>query len=173
MIILHRPPRHLFRKPGISTSEDVEICYESLQAILRLMRSYSRFYRYDCLPLDFVHTLSTAAGTILMKRFLENTPWDDAETSRSLGLVLQAMDAIKGSWPCVLEIQESIVQARQKQIPTVPETDPVMDLGFMTGISGMLQPADETLCMPNDAHISEAYLGPMVEDFWADLAVER
>lgn len=154
-------------------SEDVEICYESLQAIMRLMRSYSRFYRYDCLPLDFVHTLSTAAGTILMKRFLENTPWDDAETSRSLGLVLQAMDAIKGSWPCVLEIQEIIVQARQKQIPSVPETDPIMDLGFMTGIPGMPHSEDGVTCIPSDTHLSEIDFGPMVEDFWADLAVER
>lgn len=66
MIILHRPPRHLFKSPGIATSDDVEFCYESLQAILKLLKSYSRFYKFSALPLDFVHTLSVAAGTILV-----------------------------------------------------------------------------------------------------------
>ncbi|POR36167.1 Putative transcriptional regulatory protein [Tolypocladium paradoxum] len=83
MIILHRPPSNMFEKPGIAESEDVDICHESLQAILRLMRTYSRFYRYRSLPLDFVHTLSTAAGTVMMKRFLQGTSWDDPDVDGS------------------------------------------------------------------------------------------
>lgn len=56
MIVLHRPPHHTLSQLGIDESEDVQICYESLQAILRLLRSYSRYYKYSALPL--VRTLT-------------------------------------------------------------------------------------------------------------------
>ncbi|EXV03105.1 Zn(2)-Cys(6) zinc finger domain protein [Metarhizium robertsii] len=101
MIILHRPPSNMFEKPGISESEDVEICYESLQAILRLMRSYARYYRYRSLPLDFAQTLSTATGAVMMKRFFQKSSWDDPEIERSLSLLTEAMDEIQNSLPYV------------------------------------------------------------------------
>ena len=59
MIVLHRPPHHTLNQPGIDESEDVQICYESLQAILRLFRSYSRYYKYSALPL--VRTLTAVS----------------------------------------------------------------------------------------------------------------
>ncbi|KHO11126.1 Heat-labile enterotoxin, A chain [Metarhizium robertsii ARSEF 23] len=107
MIILHRPPSNMFEKPGISESEDVEICYESLQAILRLMRSYARYYRYRSLPLDFAQTLSTATGAVMMKRFFQKSSWDDPEIERSLSLLTEAMDEIQNSLPCVKEIRDA------------------------------------------------------------------
>ncbi|KAK5990445.1 putative transcriptional regulatory protein [Cladobotryum mycophilum] len=124
MIILHRPPSQMFEKPGIAESEDVEICYESLQAILRLMRSYSRFYRYRSLPLDFVHTLSTAAGTVMMKRFLHKASWDDPDIERALSLILEAMDEIQNTWPCVRDIRDVLLQAKRTQT-TMPPEDPL------------------------------------------------
>lgn len=146
MIILHRPPRNLFTKPGIAQSEDVEICYESLQAMLRLLKSYSRFYKYAALPLDFVHTLSVTAGTILMKRFLENVPTDDLSTSKSMEIVLDAMDKIKYTWPCVVDIRAGIVQAMETkpadQQPYQQGRDPVLDFGFLAdfGVEGTEPP---------------------------------
>lgn len=164
MIVLHRPPRHLFSKAGISTSEDVEICYESLQAILRLLRSYSRFYRYTGLPLDFVHTLSVAAGTLLMKRLLENAPAEDSWITKSMDTILHAMDEIKHTWPCIVEIRESIVHAMatQESDQQDPGPDPILDFGFLADFgSGNAQPADTDGL---DFQISDADLGLLLTD---------
>ncbi|TGJ79843.1 hypothetical protein E0Z10_g8921 [Xylaria hypoxylon] len=132
MTILHRPPSQLLQKPESSFDrDDIDICYESLGAMLRLLRSYGRFYSYKHLPLDFVQTLSTAAGTILMRRHLDHLPWVDAETSRSLDLVIEAMEDIKDTWPCVKEILNSVLNARQTEAATMPDVDPVMDFDFL------------------------------------------
>ncbi|KAI0402628.1 fungal-specific transcription factor domain-containing protein [Xylaria palmicola] len=132
MTILHRPPSQLLQKPESSFNrDDIEICYESLGVLLRLIRNYGRFYSYKHLPLDFVQTLSTAAGTILMRRHLNQLPWDDAETSRSLDLVIQAMEDIKDTWPCVKEILNSVLKARQTEAAIMPDVDPVMDFDFL------------------------------------------
>lgn len=133
MIILHRPPSNVFDKPGVAESEDVEICYESLQAILRLMRSFSRFYRYRSLPLDFVQTLSTAAGVVLMKRYLQKASWTDPDIERSLSLILEAMNEIQNTWPCVREIRDLVVQAQQTQ-PHLPPQYPFNAPDLMTGL---------------------------------------
>ncbi|KAI3336484.1 fungal-specific transcription factor domain-containing protein [Xylariaceae sp. AK1471] len=146
MTILHRPPSQLLQKPGSSFDlDDIEICYESLGAMLRLIRSYSRFYSYRHLPLDFVQTLSTAAGTILMRRHINNLPWDDAETTRSLDLVIQAMEDIKDTWPCVKEILNSVLKARQTETSTMPDVDPVMlDFDFLSASQPPVSDADGT-----------------------------
>lgn len=133
MIILHRPTSNMFEKPGVAESDDVEICYESLQAILRLMRSYSRFYRYRSLPLDFVHTLSTAAGTIMMKRFFQRASWSDPDIERSLSLVSEAMEEIQNTWPCVREIRDVVIQAQKTQTSMPPE-DPLNAPDLMNGL---------------------------------------
>jgi len=133
MTILHRPPSNMFEKPEIAESEDVEICYESLQAILRLMRTYSRYYRYRSLPLDFVHTLSTAAGTVMMKRFLQGSSWDDPDIDRSLSLITEAMDEIQNTWPCVKEIRECVARARMVQTMAPPEV-PLNAPDLMNGL---------------------------------------
>lgn len=133
MIILHRPPSHMFEKPGVAESEDVEICYESLQAILRLMRTYSRHYRFRALPLDFVQTLSTAAGTIMMKRFFQQASWDDPDISRSLTLILETMEEVERTWPCITEIKDCIIRARHAQAVMPPE-DPLNVPDLMNGL---------------------------------------
>lgn len=123
----------MFDKPGIAESEDVEICYESLQAIMRLMRSFSRFYRFRSLPLDFVHTLSTAAGVITMKRYLQKAAWTDSEVERSFALILEAMDEIQNTWPCVREVRNVLVQLQQTQ-PTMIPQDPLNAPDLMSGL---------------------------------------
>ncbi|EXJ86743.1 hypothetical protein A1O3_03697 [Capronia epimyces CBS 606.96] len=111
MIILHRPPRTLFGDPKIATSEDIEICYQSLEAILCLLRSYARHYRYVDLPLDVMHILSTAAATVLMKRFFNKALWTDVEIAKPLSFLLGAMDEIQVKWPYMFEIRESITRS--------------------------------------------------------------
>ncbi|KAI1180329.1 fungal-specific transcription factor domain-containing protein [Nemania sp. FL0916] len=131
MTILHRPPSQLLQKPESSFDhDDIEICYESLGALLKLMRSYARFYSYKYLPLDFVQTLSTAAGTVLVRRHLNRLPWGDAETTRALDLVVEAMEDIKDTWPCVKEILNSVLKARRTEAANMPDVDPVMDFDF-------------------------------------------
>lgn len=144
MTILHRPPSQRLQKPESSFDrDDIDICYESLGAMLRLIRTYGRFYSYNCLPLDFVQTLSTAAGTILMRRHLDHLPWGDAETSRSLDLVVQAMEDIKDTWPCIKEILNSVLKARQSEAPVMPDVvDPVMDFDFLAAQPPVLSDAD-------------------------------
>ncbi|KAF4460527.1 CHA4-transcription factor [Fusarium albosuccineum] len=133
MIILHRPPSHMYEKQGIAESEDVEICYESLQAILRLMRTYSRHYRFRSLPLDFVQTLSTAAGTIMMKRFFQGASWDDSDIARSLSTVIDAMEEVQHTWPCMGEIKDYVVRARNAQV-VIPPEDPLNVPDLMNGL---------------------------------------
>ncbi|KAI0410576.1 fungal-specific transcription factor domain-containing protein [Xylaria grammica] len=143
MTILHRPPSQLLQKPESSFDhDDIEICYESLGAMLRLIRSYGRFYSYKHLPLDFVQTLSTVAGTVLMRRHLSNLPWDDAEISRSLDLVTQAMEDIQDTWPCVKEILNSVLNARQTEAAVMPDVDPVMDFDFLAAQPPILSDVD-------------------------------
>lgn len=124
----------MFEQPGISESEDVEICYESLQAILRLMRSYSRYYRYRSLPLDFVQTLSAAAGAVMMKRYLQGASWDDPDIERSLTLLTEAMDEIQNTLPCVKEIRDCVALARQTRETTVPPAVPLNAPDLMNGL---------------------------------------
>ncbi|KAI1742558.1 fungal-specific transcription factor domain-containing protein [Xylaria scruposa] len=145
MTILHRPPSQLLQKPESSFDrDDIEICYESLGAILRLIRSYRRFYSYKHLPLDFVQTLSTAAGTILMRRHVNSLPWGDAETSRSLDFVIQAMEDIKDTWSCAKEILNSVLKARQTEAAAIPDVDPVMEFDFFAAQPPVLSDVDGT-----------------------------
>ncbi|CAG9940201.1 unnamed protein product [Clonostachys rosea f. rosea IK726] len=163
MVILHRPPRHSFNTVDISSSEDVEICYESLQAILRLMRSYSRLYRYEELPLDFVHTLSVAASTVLMRRWLDK---DMHQMEKEMNLIVQAMQAIKETWPCVEEIEKSVckIEKCEKPADNVPEIDAMLDAGFMAGLSAPYE--GENWSMPDQytQDMFEATLGPVLTD---------
>ncbi|ETS77506.1 hypothetical protein PFICI_11380 [Pestalotiopsis fici W106-1] len=175
MIILHRPPRHLFSKPGVAESEDVEICYESLQALLRLMKTYARFYQYAALPLDFVHTLSVTAGTLLMKRYLENAAQEDSGIARAMQIVLEAMDAVKYTWPCIVEIKESVERAMEAQPRSQSEMeggarDPVLDFGFLVDFGGVGNGGDgSSVAGANrpDFQISDADLGLLLDEGFA------
>lgn len=162
MIILHRPPRHLYSRPGISKSDDVDICYESLHAIIRLLRSYSRYYKYSALPLDFVHTLSVAAGTVLMRISLEDLPPDDSSIVKSMETILDAMDKIKHTWPCIVEVKSRVVQAMS--ISGAEEhrstQDPLLDFGFLADFGS----ANATGLDDINMHIPDAELGILLTD---------
>jgi hypothetical protein len=136
LIILHRPPRNLFRDPTISTSEDVKTCYESLEAILKLIGIYSRQHQYSHLPLTFVHILASAASIILMKQYIEGSSWIDLKVSKPLGLILDALDGISQTWPCAKQVRGVINSAMEG--PPESETNKSPE-GFdlMTGLTGL------------------------------------
>jgi hypothetical protein len=115
MIILHRPPRQSFRDSKISGSQDVLICYDSLKANIKLLRTYSRQQKknYRSLPFTFIHVLASTASVILMKRYINDTPWDDEEITRPLGHVLDALDGISLTWPCAKQVRGVITAAMQ------------------------------------------------------------
>lgn len=139
MIILHRPPRTNFPEAGASLTEDVEICYQSLQALCSLMRRYAHSYRYAELPVDFVHTLSVAASVVLMRRHLDK---DATAMEREMTLIRGAMRMTAVSWPCVREVERSVEAAVADGHISVassmafPAIDTVADVGFMSGLLG-------------------------------------
>ena len=111
MVILHRPPRRHLDDAAVAHGEDVEICYGSLAAILRLLRSYTRHHRLALLPLDVVHTLSAAAGVVLMRRHIERLAWADSDVAKPLAQLLDAMRAVQHVYPCITEILDGLVDA--------------------------------------------------------------
>ncbi|RDW80004.1 hypothetical protein BP6252_04642 [Coleophoma cylindrospora] len=106
MIILRRPPRNSLRDPLQVPLEDVQTCYDSLDVIIRLLKIYSRHYKYSHLPLTFVHTLASAASVILMKRYLMSYEWTNPEISKPLDLVLNAIDVVADTWLCAKQIRQ-------------------------------------------------------------------
>lgn len=112
MIILHRPPDRCSDEDLSSQSEEVDICYQSLAAILRLLNSYQRHYSLRTLPLEIVHTLAAAARIILLKKRLEESSWSAISVRKPLDQILDVMDAISTVWPCVLEIKSGIESMR-------------------------------------------------------------
>lgn len=135
MIILHRPPRQLFRDPKTSTSRDVEICYESLDSIIKLLRIYSRHYQYSPLPLTFIHILASTASVILMKRYINNSPWDDISISRPLDHVLEAIDGISQTWPCAKQVRGAITTAMEKSNKSSTRNDSPESFDVMAGLA--------------------------------------
>ncbi|KAK0101391.1 hypothetical protein ONS95_006566 [Cadophora gregata] len=135
MIILHRPSRQHLDDEAVVRGDDVEVCYESLGAVLRLMRVYSKHYRFETLPLDFVHTLSAAAGVLLMKRYLEKSSWADKDISKPLGQILEAMTVVEIVWPCITEIKEGILETMSPTDGSDPQQEFVPDYNLM----GMLE----------------------------------
>lgn len=134
MIILHRPPRQLFKDPKTSASKDVEICYESLDSIIKLLRIYSRHYQYSPLPLTFVHILATTASVILMKRYINNCPWDDPSISRPLDHVLEAIDGIAPTWPAAKQVRGVIDTAMENSSKDSSRNDSPESFDFITGL---------------------------------------
>lgn len=128
MIILHRPPRQHLDDEAVAKSEGVEVCYQSLAAILRLLKSYQRYYRFEFLPLTFVQTLSAAAEVVMLKRYLEKSSWDDKEISKPLAQILEAMEAVQDVYPCIQEIKQSIVSSKQ-QAQTREDSQKVQETG--------------------------------------------
>lgn len=131
IIILHLPPRSVLKDPEVAVSQEVQTCYESLEAIIKLLRTYSRYYEYHDLPFTFVHTLATAASVLLMKRDIKDLSWDDVAVSKPLGQVLEAIDAVSQTWPCARQVR-SVVNSAMEASPenkvgyTPPETFDLM-----------------------------------------------
>lgn len=111
IIILHRPPRQHLDDEAVIKGEGVEVCHQSLMAILRLISSYGRYYRFEVLPLDFVHTLSAAAEVIMMRRYMEKSSWEDKDISKPMDQILQTMETVQTVFPCMKEIRDGILES--------------------------------------------------------------
>ncbi|TAQ84067.1 hypothetical protein B7494_g7605 [Chlorociboria aeruginascens] len=119
MIILHRPPRHLLQDLEITNmAGDVEICYESLDTIIKLVRTYARNYQWSRLPLTFVHTLASAASVILMKNHINGSSLEDPNIGKPLDQILEAIDGISQTWPCAKQVREVINSSMKKPVDT-------------------------------------------------------
>ncbi|KAM3065048.1 hypothetical protein ACMFMF_011518 [Clarireedia jacksonii] len=137
MIILHRPPRAAFKDPGIGATEDVQICYESLDTVLKLLRMHSsnlHNYPYSHLPITFVHSLATAASIILMKRYIEGSSWKEPAIARSLDQVLEALDGVSHTWTCAKQVREVINSAMKETSKPDPQKGSPENFDFMGGL---------------------------------------
>ncbi|KAF3003619.1 hypothetical protein E8E13_007435 [Curvularia kusanoi] len=113
MIILHRPSRQDFDDESVANGEGVEMCYQSLAAILKLLKTHGKYYRFDILPLDTVQTLASAAEIVMMRRHIDSLSWDDKEISRPMTQILEALEAMLEVFPCVREFRDSILFSMQ------------------------------------------------------------
>lgn len=122
MIILHRPLSRCSDADLLSLTEDVEICYQSLAAILRLLNSYERHYSFRTLPLDIVHTLAAAARIIILKMRMEQSSWTNMSVKKPLDQVLNVMGAISTVWPCMAEIKAGVEEMTQNDSQELQES---------------------------------------------------
>ncbi|TVY90741.1 putative transcriptional regulatory protein [Lachnellula willkommii] len=165
MIILHRPPRHMFRDPKITTGQDVKNCYSSLESLIKLLGIYSRQHNYSHLPFTFVHILATAASAILMKRYIESSSWSDAEVSRPLNLVISALDGIAKTWPCAKQVRGVINSAISGSSDESAQTESPQSFDLMTSLTG----ADySSMNQDLDFEIDDVNIGSFMPDSFGD-----
>jgi len=145
LIILHRPPRNLFRDPAIATSEDVQTCYDSLDYIVKLIGVYNRQHQYSHLPLTFVHILASAASIILMKRYIKGLSWDASEVTKPLGTILDSLDSISQTWPCAKQVRSVIDSAMKEGSPDAVRNKSPEGFDLMTGLTGLVTVGDDQL----------------------------
>jgi hypothetical protein len=110
LIILHRPPWQIVRSNNVLVDDDIQICYESLEMIIKLLKTYSRLHSFSNLPLDFVYILSAATSTVLLRRFLDQASFKSEQISKPLSLLLGIMDEIKDNWPCVRGVRDDVLR---------------------------------------------------------------
>ena len=136
MIILHRPPRHALDDKTVINGEDVELCYQSSSAILKLLKTYGKHYRFNILPLDTVQTLASAAEIVMMRRYMDKLSWDNKAISQPMTQIIEALEAMREVFPCVTEFRDSIVHSMQMGSSTEEE----QHVGWETDLMGLLQP---------------------------------
>lgn len=110
MILLHRPPRHCSRSQLSSDSGGLEVCAESLLAILQLLKCYSHHYGFAHMPVTFIHTVATATSVILLRRWLLRN--DTEETTAQLAQMARVVDSLAVTWSVAKHIQRAIKEAR-------------------------------------------------------------
>jgi hypothetical protein len=105
LIVLHRPPLSL-----TILAPDFSICWNSVIAIIKLIRQYSRGNEYVYLPVTFIHTATVAASIILMKRHIVNSPHDE-DAEKYLGVILEALEGCSASWDAAAQAKQNILIA--------------------------------------------------------------
>lgn len=167
MIILHRPPRLHLDDEAVINGEGVEICYQSLSAILKLLKTFGRYYRFEILPLDIVQTLALAADMVMMQRYMNKSSWDDKDVSRPMTQILEAMEAISEVFPCVKEIRDSILHSMQtgRNASGQQAEEGELDIDLMDLLQPGMGPFPDTTWGLDDARtVNGADLGFLVTD---------
>lgn len=67
-----------------------------------------------------------------MRRHMEGLAWDDTDLARQLGQILETMDEIQEVWPCIREVRDGILQAREKQTASIPQPEMLLHETFFT-----------------------------------------
>lgn len=69
-----------------------------------------------------------------MKRYFNNSPWDDVLISRPLDHVLEAIDGISQTWPCAKQVRGVITMAMEKSNKDARNDSPE-SFDFMAGLA--------------------------------------
>ncbi|KAI0173758.1 hypothetical protein BJ166DRAFT_510202 [Pestalotiopsis sp. NC0098] len=67
-----------------------------------------------------------------MRWHMEGLVCDDTDIARQLRQAFQAMDEISEVWPCIWEVGDSILHAREKQIASIPQSEMLLHDTFST-----------------------------------------
>jgi len=115
MIVLHRPSLQLSRSPNaaeLAESRDFDICWQSTTSIIKLIRAYSRGNEYIYLPMTFVHTATSTASIILLKRHTQGlVNHGDDEPSKFLNTILEALEGCSATWFSAAQAKRAIMMA--------------------------------------------------------------
>ena len=70
-----------------------------------------------------------------MKRYINNSPWDDVSISRPLDHVLEAIEGISQTWPCAEQVREVITTAIEKSNKDNARNDSPESFDVMAGLA--------------------------------------
>lgn len=124
---------------------DIEICNESVEAIVRLMRLQKRQGGYNQLPPISVHSLASAASIVLLKLYMEGPANQRPDTAEQLKDILSTIDGVAETWSSALQVREMVNQA-VKTITGVHESKSCIDWDYETAMAdydGMFWLGDE------------------------------
>lgn len=87
-----------------------------------------------------------------MKRTLQGHFNEDHSLSKSMDIVLDAMDQITHTWPCIVEVKASVAQAMGAPNTEQQEatTQPIMDFGFLADIGSGTEPGGPSFQLSED-----------------------
>jgi hypothetical protein len=70
-----------------------------------------------------------------MKRYINNSPWDDVSISRPLDHVLEAINGISQTWPCAKQVRGVIATTMEKSNKDCMRNDSPESFDIMAGLA--------------------------------------
>lgn len=134
LILLFRPPRRIISTQFAAFRGGFEICEQSLDSILLLLKAYSRDHGFDHLPVTFIHTAATATSIILLKLHVQRSSNSLNEATYQLEQISIAVDKLSKTWPAAIPVQTAVNEAKQQvshansfEVPIAFDWDNPMD----------------------------------------------